>query len=79
MDIRRPRGFAGLARTVAAEYQQAVDRAAGNATAGNNRKVHLLKEQTADNFKTLCGTWVPRRPQTTQVQLPKCKRCFGGA
>ena len=48
----------------------------GAATAGNNRRVHLVRESFPDHNLTLCGVKTPRRPQTTQEQLPKCARCF---
>lgn len=49
----------------------------GRATAGNNRKVHvILREQGDSEFLTMCGIKTPRRPQTTQERLPKCRRCF---
>lgn len=46
------------------------------ATAGNNRKVHAVREVLAHGFRTYCGLITPRRPQTTQERLPKCRRCF---
>jgi hypothetical protein len=49
---------------------------AGAATAGNNRAVHVIRYALADSFVTMCGATTPRRPQTTQEQLPKCGRCF---
>ena len=49
----------------------------GMATAGNNRKVHLIAYDTDEGFHTLCGLDTPKRPQTTQDTLPKCRRCFG--
>lgn len=55
----------------------AQDPAYGSATAGNNRRVHLIRRTVTDGFVTMCGALTPRRPQTTQEQLPKCKRCFG--
>jgi hypothetical protein len=46
------------------------------ATAGNNKRVHLIREQHDEHYVTVCGTRTPRRPQTTQESLPKCGRCF---
>lgn len=48
----------------------------GRATAGNNLKVHLIRETHADHYRTLCGVKTPRSPQTTQESLPDCKRCY---
>lgn len=48
----------------------------GRATAGNNRKIHAIRQTLELHYVTLCGALVPKRPQTTQQQLPKCKRCF---
>lgn len=47
------------------------------ATAGNNRRVHLVREVWHDHNLTMCGAETPRSPQTTQEPLPKCQRCFG--
>jgi hypothetical protein len=46
------------------------------ATAGNNRRVHLVRETHDDYNLTVCGVRTPRRPQTTQEPLPNCRRCF---
>lgn len=46
------------------------------ATAGNNRRVHLVRYSTPDHNVTLCGAKTPHQPQTTQGTLPKCRRCF---
>ena len=45
-------------------------------TAGNNKKIHAVKEKHDDHFVTACGLKTPRRPQTTQKRLDKCRRCF---
>lgn len=50
----------------------------GQATAGNNKSVHIVRLTLSTHFTTMCGLKVPRKPQTTQEQLPKCRRCFGG-
>lgn len=49
---------------------------AGSVTAGNSRAVHVIRYALPDAFVTMCGQQTPRRPQTTQEQLPKCGRCF---
>ena len=48
------------------------------ATAGNNRRVHIVRATHPDYNLTECGVRTPRQPQTTQERLPKCRRCFGG-
>lgn len=49
--------------------------ARGKSTAGNNRMVHVIRDIDGDHAVAYCGARIPRQPQTTQDQLPKCKRC----
>jgi hypothetical protein len=49
--------------------------ARGKSTAGNNRMVHVIRDIDGDHAVAYCGARIPRQPQATQNQLPKCKRC----
>jgi hypothetical protein len=48
----------------------------GQASAGNNKRVHRIAEAYPDHYRADCGALIPARPQTTQATLPKCRRCF---